>query len=92
MIIVSSIIAIFIGLHFYVTTSRMFEVERLFNEGREIICENRMRKTISQSVILSKKLRWHLQDHLFKNSDYERDFHTSRCIEYVVDDYNPAQE
>ena len=87
MIIVSSMIATFVALHFYSTTSRMFEVEALFNGGRDIICENRMRKTISQSVILSKKLGWHLEGHLFKNPEYERDFHTSRCIEYVISDY-----
>ncbi len=87
MIIVSSMLATFIGLHFYSTTSRMFNVEDMFEANKTIICENRMQKTISQSVLLSKSQGWKVENHLFKNPEYERDFHTSRCIEFIKSDY-----
>jgi len=75
-------VSILITFHFIMTTSRMEGVKELFNAGETIICENKMRRTISQSVLLSKKLGWRLEDDKFKNDDYERDFHTSRCIEF----------
>ena len=83
MIGVFAIFAIMISLHYYVTTTRMDGVKRIFNEGKTIICENKMRRTISQSVLISKKLGWRIDGDLFKNKDYSRDFHTSRCIDYV---------
>ncbi len=81
MLAVGLFVAIMIGGHYSVTTTRMKNVEKMFNDGETIICENKMRRTISRSVILSKKLGWRVENHLFKNKDYERDFHTSRCIE-----------
>jgi len=79
-------VAIMIFAHYNVTTTRMFNVEKLFNNGETIICENKMRRTISRSVLLSKRMGWRVENHLFKNADYERDFHTSRCIEWVEGD------
>ena len=75
-------VAIMIGLHYYATTSRMTNVEAMFQEGNTIICENKMRRTISQSVLLSKDLGWSLEGNEFTNPEYERNFHTSRCIEF----------
>ena len=83
LIIVSSLLMTLIGLHFYSTTSRMVMVEESFNQNKTIICENRMQKTISQSVLLYKKQGWKIENHLFKNPEYERDFHTSRCLEFI---------
>ena len=83
MIGVFVIFAIMISIHYYVTTTRMDGVKRIFNEGKTIICENKMHRTISQSVLISKKLGWRIDGDLFKNKDYARDFHTSRCIDYV---------
>lgn len=80
---VGAFVAIMIGLHYYVTTSRMVEVEGLFNAGQTIICENQMRRTISRSILLSKAQGWRVEDHLFKNPDYERDFHTARCVSWI---------
>ena len=80
------ITAIFGGMimaHYYTTVTRMDGVKELFNEGVTIICENKMRKTISQSVLVSKELGWRLEGDLFVNDDYERDFHTSRCVDYT---------
>jgi len=82
MLIVGGFLVFMIGFHYNMTTSRMEGVKEIFNEGKTIICENKMRRTISRSVLLSKELGWSLEGDKFVNSDYERDFHTSRCIEF----------
>ena len=82
MLLVGGFLTFMIGFHYNMTTSRMEGVKEIFNAGETIICENKMRRTISQSVLLSKKLGWSLEGDKFVNSDYERDFHTSRCIEF----------
>jgi len=84
MIGIFSIFTIMILAHYYMTTSRMDGVKKAFNEGKTIICENKMRRTISQSVLLSKKLGWRLDGDLFKSKNAIRDFHTARCIEYIT--------
>jgi len=83
MISISMMLATMIALHYYMTTSRMDGVKKLFNEGETIICENKMRRTISQSVLISKDLGWRLDGDLLKSDDYERDFHTSRCVDWI---------
>ena len=80
---VGGIMAVMVAFHYNLTTSRMDGVEEIFNNGETLICENKMRRTISRSVLLSKKMGWRLEDHLFKNDDFERDFHTSRCVEWI---------
>ncbi|WP_457744254.1 hypothetical protein [Sulfurimonas sp.] len=80
---VFTIFAIMIGLHFYVTTARMQGVKNIFNEGKVIICENKMRRTISQSVLISKKFGWRIEGDYFKNPNFERDFHMARCVDYA---------
>ncbi len=82
MLLVGGFLVIMIAFHYYMTVTRMAGVKEIFNEGQTIICENKMRRTISRSVLLSKELGWSLDGDKFKNSNYERDFHTSRCIEY----------
>jgi len=82
-IAVGTIVAIMIGFHYTITTKRMQGVEKIFNDGETVICENKMRRTMSRSVLLSKELGWKLEDHLFKHHDYERDFHTSRCVDWI---------
>lgn len=83
MLIVGAFVAVMILFHYNMTTSRMNGVEKMFNDGDTIICENKMRRTISKSVLLSKEMGWKMEDHLFKHVDYERDFHTSRCVEWI---------
>ena len=80
---VFAIFAIMIGLHYYVTSARIDGVKEIFNNGETIICENKMRRTISQSVLISKELGWRLDGDYFKNPDFERDFHTARCVDYA---------
>lgn len=77
--------SILIGLHYFITTSRMAEVKRIFNDNGTIICENKMRRTISQSIIISKKLGWRLEGDLLKSDNVVRDFHVARCVEYIYD-------
>jgi len=79
---VGGALALMIGFHYNMTTSRMEGVKEIFNNGETIICENKMRRTISRSVLLSQELGWRIEGDKFKNDDYERDFHTSRCIEF----------
>lgn len=83
MIGVGVAVSIMVGFHYTLTIKRMNGVEEIFNSGETIICENKMRRTISRSVLLSKDLGWKLEDHLFKHHDYERDFHTSRCVDWI---------
>ncbi len=83
MISVGLVMFIMVGFHYTITVKRMNGVEEIFNSGETVICENKMRRTISRSVLLSKKLGWRLEDHLFKHDDYERDFHTSRCVDWI---------
>jgi len=82
MLLVGGFLTLMIGFHYSMTTSRMEGVQEIFNAGETIICENKMRRTISQSVLLSKDLGWSLEGNEFTNPEYERNFHTSRCIEF----------
>jgi hypothetical protein len=83
MIGIFAVFSIMIFVHYMVTTKRMRGVSEIFNEGGTIICENKMRRTISQSVLISKKLGWKLDGDYFKNPDFVRDFHTARCVDYA---------
>jgi len=82
MLFVGTFVAGMIIFHYNMTVTRMEGVKKIFNAGETIICENKMRRTISRSVLLSKDLGWRLEGDKFKNDDYERDFHSSRCIEF----------
>ncbi len=92
MSLVSGFILLMIVTHYSVTTSRMVEVKESFHAGEIIICENKMRRTISKSVLLSLELGWKVEADLFTNPDYERDFHTSRCLEWMGSEAQIEQE
>ena len=83
MSLVSIFVIFIIVTHYNVTTSRMIEVKESFHNGEIIICENKMRRTISRSVLLSQEQGWKVEADLFTNPDYERDFHTSRCLKWI---------
>lgn len=83
MIGVFSIFTGMIMMHYYMTVSRMDGVKKIFNEGGTIICENKMHKTISRSVLVSKELQWRLEGDLFVSDNVARNFHTSRCVDYT---------
>ncbi len=76
-------LATLITIHYVNTTSRMAVVEELFANHQTVICENKMRRTISQSVLIRPNTGWRIENHLFKNDEYERDFHTSRCVDWI---------
>lgn len=80
---VASVLLVMILAHYSITTARMRGVKEIFNEGGTIICENKMQRTISRSVLISKELEWRLEGNLFVSDNYERDFHTSRCVEHI---------
>jgi hypothetical protein len=80
---VGIVVSIMVGFHYTLTTKRMDGVEKIFNSGETVICENKMRRTVSRSVLLSQELGWKLEDHMFKHHDYERDFHSSRCVDWI---------
>ncbi|MDD2653060.1 MAG: hypothetical protein PHX44_08435 [Sulfurimonas sp.] len=82
MIAVGGVVSLMVVFHYTITVKRMNGVEELFSAGETIICENKMRRTISKSVLLSQSMGWRLEDHLFKHDDYERDFHTARCVDW----------
>ena len=82
MLSVGPIIVAMIMAHYFMTTSRMDGVQAIFNNGETVICENKVQRSISRSVLLSKKLGWRLEDNKFMNDNYNRDFHSSRCIEF----------
>jgi len=88
MIGVFTIFAVMITAHFFITTKRMAGVKEIFNEGKTIICENKMQRTISRSVLISKELEWRLEGDYFKSDNYMRDFHTARCVDYSPIDPN----
>ncbi len=77
---VVSIFTILIAGHYIITTSRMAEVRENFMAGKEIECESRLNRKAAQSVVVSKKLGWKLEGDLFTNPNYERPFHSARCI------------
>jgi len=82
MLSVFTLFFIMINLHYFITTKRMDGVKKIFNEGKIIICENKMRRTISRSVLVSKELDWRLEGDYFKSDNVVRDFHTARCVDY----------
>ena len=77
------VFAIMITAHFFVTTKRMAGVKEIFNEGGTIICENKMQRTISRSVLISKELEWRLEGDYFQSDNHMRGFHTARCVDYA---------
>ena len=92
MISVSMFLFTMIAIHYFMTTTRMDGVKEIFNEGGTIICENKMQRTISQSVLISKDFDWRLEGDLFVSDNYVRDFHTSRCIDHIGDDLEKPAE
>ena len=74
------VIAVMIGGHYYMTTSRMASVEAAFDHDKQLLCESRMLRKVAQSVVVQKSKGWTLQNHLFRSPLYVRPFHTARCI------------
>ena len=52
--LMTMLLAIFIGTHYFVTSQRINEVENAFNNNEKVICENRAIRKVSQSVTIEK--------------------------------------
>lgn len=74
------VIAVMIGSHYYITTSRMVGVEKAFNEGEKILCESRMIRKGARFVTIEKSNEWTLKNNNFTSPNYVRPFFTARCI------------
>lgn len=75
----------FIFAHFFVTTNRMDDVKYRFNNGGPVICESRAIRKVAQSIIIDPNnhhQQWVLEGDVFKSPEYERAFHSARCLEY----------
>ncbi len=84
---VFSVLAFFILAHYFVTTNRMDTAEKRFLSGKPIICENRVQRKVSPSIIISQKQGWSLEDNLFTNPEYSRGFHSARCLELFTPEF-----
>ena len=81
--LVFGVMTTFISLHYYVTTDRMYGVEKAYNNGEKVICESRAIRKVAQSVTIEKSNEWTLKDHKFSSPNYSREFFTARCIKYI---------
>ncbi|WP_292654134.1 hypothetical protein [Nitratifractor sp.] len=80
--IVAIVLALFIGLHFWVTTSRIASVKAAFYAGKPVLCESRMLRKMAQSIEIRKDTaaRWRIEGDNFVSPEYTRPFHLARCI------------
>ncbi len=74
------VLAALVALHYKVTSGRMDTVKAAFNNQQEVICENRSSREGARSIVISQALGWSLEGDVFVNPDFERPFHTARCV------------
>ena len=74
----------FIMAHYIVTTNRMNDVKKRFNNGGAVICESKAVRKVAQSIIINPKLSqgWTLIGDEFHSAKFTRGFHSARCLEY----------
>jgi len=78
---VGLVLAVFIGAHFWVTTSRIAEVKKAFEAGKPVLCESRMLRKMAQSIEIRKgPVGWKIEGDNFVSPQYTRPFHIARCI------------
>ncbi|MEA3418077.1 MAG: hypothetical protein U9Q90_01665 [Campylobacterota bacterium] len=75
-----AVVAILIGWHYSSTMNRMAEVKSAFEKDQPVICESRMQRKAAQSVIVQKSLEWSMEGDNFISPNYNRPFHSARCI------------
>ena len=81
LMVTALVVAVFIGGHYSITTSRMNEVRSAFEQDRQIICESRMLRKAAQTVTVQKSKNWSLGDNdRFTSPNFARPFHSARCI------------
>ena len=78
---VGAVLALFIGAHFWITTSRMAAVREAFEAGKPVLCESRMIHKVAQSIEVKKGVAgWRIEGDNFVSPSYIRPFHMARCI------------
>ncbi len=82
LVAVSLILSFFIGIHFWITTSRIAYVKKAFYENKPILCESRMLRKMAQSIEIRKSTlsNWQIKGDNFVSPEYNRPFHLARCI------------
>jgi len=80
LIVVGSVISIFIIAHYILTKNRMNAVKNAFENGKTIICENRIYTKGANFIELKNNGNWKLENNHFKNKNFTRDFFIARCI------------
>jgi len=80
----------FILAHYFVTTSRMADVKSRFLNGGAVICESKAVRKVAQSIIIDPKSsqNWTLVGDEFHSSEFNRGFHSARCLEYKITKLN----
>lgn len=78
--IVGGLLGVLILAHYFLTITRMQTVKDAFLDGRNVICESRAIRKVAQSLVINKSFGWQLADDTFTSREYERGFHTARCI------------
>ncbi|WP_292662784.1 hypothetical protein [Nitratifractor sp.] len=80
--IVALFLVLFIGAHYWVTTSRIAAVKNAFNAGKPVLCESRMLRKMAQSIEIRKDTaaHWRIEGDNFVSPHYTRPFHLARCI------------
>ncbi len=74
------VLAALVGIHYKITSGRMEAVKTAFENGAEVICENRSSRQGAPSIVISRELGWKLEGDLLTNPEFSRPFHTARCI------------
>ena len=79
---VALVLAIFIGGHYWVTTSRIATVKKAFQAGKPVLCESRMLRKMAQSIEIKKgtAAHWRIEGDNFVSPEFVRPFHIARCI------------
>ena len=80
--IVTLVLALFIGAHYWVTTSRIAAVKAAFEAGKPVLCESRMLRKMAQSIEIRKDTaaHWRIEGDNFVSPEFVRPYHTARCI------------
>jgi hypothetical protein len=76
----TSVVALFILSHYYITTTRMQKVKDAFYNGKEILCENRIYTKAAQFITIKDNGDWKIENNNFISPHYERAFFLARCI------------
>lgn len=78
--IVFMLLTLAIGAHYYVTTKRMHMVQNAFKNGQTVICESRAQRKMARSILIAQNKNWRIENNIFVSDDYERGFHSARCL------------